>query len=212
MKIPMTERLSPDIRVPKGPRKGEHRFYKTALLNTLIHLYPRHCLEIGTWRGGSAKIFERYFDEHRPDGTLVTADIRRYKDVASDRVHQVLVYPHDLGVFQLHRSVKEEHLIPGWRYHLASSVEDNAAIVLRGIMAPAFDFVFVDGDHRHLLKDLEIVKLVTKSPHYALLDDTQTGIWDCGRVYHDDVKHRYGHYDFDDWPIFTGTSLIWEKP
>ena len=55
------------------------------------------------------------------------------------------------------------------------------------------------------------MNLVTRPPRHALLDDTQTEIWDCHRVYHEDVKHRYSHYDFKDWPIFTGVSLIWEK-
>lgn len=174
MKIPLVERLPPDICVPKGPHKDRYRFYKTALFNALIYLHPRHCLEIGTWEGGSAKVFERYFEECRRDGSLVTADIKRYKDVSSERVRQVLVYPHDLDVMQFHRSVEEKHLIPDWRYHVDSSVEDNATIMLRATKANAFDFVFVDGDHRHLLKDLEIVERVTKFPHYALLDDTQT--------------------------------------
>jgi len=215
MKIPLVEKLPPDIRVPKGKYEGTDRYYKTALWNTLLHLRPLICLEIGTWKGGSAKIFERYFGRYQPHGLLVTADVRKYTNVASQWVRQILVCPHDLNICQNYR-VKEEDLLPNWRERVADSIEANSAILRREleklrIEVPLFDFAFVDGDHWHLLKDLEIVRQIVAWPHYALLDDTQTGIWECGKVYHEQVKHEWNHYDFDDWDIFTGTSLIWEK-
>lgn len=217
MKIPLTERLPHDLIIPKGPREGEPRYYKTALLNTLIHLHPRICLEIGTWMGGSAKIFERYFREYCPDGFLVTADVKRYANVDSEQVRQVKVYPHTVDIFKYHKKVKEANLLPGWRDVVGRglSVQANIAILLRGalhdIEASFYDFVFVDGDHWNLLKDVEIVERATKPPKYALLDDTTAYVWKASQDYHDYVKPDWETYDFEDWDIFPGTSLIWKK-
>jgi len=213
MKIPLVERLPPDVRIPLGPRKGERRYYKTALLNTLIHLRPRACLEIGTWRGGSAKIFRRYFEQYRPDGFLITADIKQYVTIKDKRVYQTRVYPHTLKILQLHKSVKEADLLPDWRDKVDVSVKANIAILriaLNAFRAKRFDFAFVDGDHWNLLKDVDIVSRVTKRPRYMLLDDTTAHVWDCSQVYFDEIKPNWGTYDFDGWDIFTGTSLIWD--
>lgn len=213
MKIPIAKKRPPDIHVPRGPRKGTPRHYKMALLNTLIHLRPKICLEIGTWKGGSALIFEHYFEHYQPHGVLVTADVRKYTNVASKRVRQVIVYPHSLDVCK-HYSVEERHLLPNWRNRVGDSVTMNADILfnelveIEGFLAN-FDFAFIDGDHENLLRDLEIVEQVGRPPYYTLLDDTQTGIWECGKVYHEQVKHEWNHYDFEDWDVFTGTSLIW---
>lgn len=212
MKIPLIEKLPPDIRIPKGPRQGEHRYYKTALWNTLIHLRPRVCLEIGTWKGGSAKIFRRYFEQHRPDGILVTADIKKYTNVADKRVRQVKVYPHTPDIFKYHKTVAESDLLLDWRDKMDDSVEANTVVLLNALVgtgAKIYDFAFVDGDHWNLLKDVDIVKRVVKPPRYALLDDTTAYVWECSWVYRDEIKPKCETYDFEDWDIFTGTSLIW---
>jgi predicted O-methyltransferase YrrM len=214
MKIPLVERLPRDLVIPKGACEGEPRYYKTALLNTLIHLCPRVCLEIGTWMGGSAAIFERYFEEYRPDGFLVTADVKRYTNIASERVHQVKVYPHTLDILKYHQKVRETSLLSGWRERVSVSAKANAAILLGAMTvtgAQAYDFVFVDGDHWNLLKDVEIVERVTKPPKHALLDDTTAYVWKASWDYHSHVKPHWETYDFEDWDIFTGTSLIWKE-
>lgn len=210
MRIAIVEELQADIRIPKGPHEGELRYYKTALLNTLIHLRPRLCLEIGTWRGGSAKVFRYYFNKYCPTGHLVTADIKRYENITSKHVTQVRVYPHTLDIFALHKKVAEDDLLPNWRRNVERSVEANANMVLSPISKKKFDFAFVDGDHWNLLKDVEIVKRVVKPPGYALLDDTTAFVWPCSWVYQDEIKPHFNTYDFEDWRMFPGTSLIWK--
>lgn len=214
MRIAVVKELPPDLKLPKGPRKGQDRYYKMALLNTLLHLRPHVCLEIGTWKGGSVNIFQRYFEQCRPDGILVTVDIKKYVSVSSKRVLQVDVYPHTLDILSLHKKIAESDLLLGWRKNADRSVEANTDIlrrVLANIGRKWFDFAFVDGDHWNLLKDVEIVKRVVRPPRYALLDDTTTDVFPCSRVYRDEIKPRFNTYDFEDWRIFTGTSLIWKK-
>jgi len=61
------------------------------------------------------------------------------------------------------------------------------------------------------LGDLEIVKQVCRHPHYTLIDDTKEALHESCRVYRDRICHEYNHYEFEDWPIFVGVSLIWDK-
>lgn len=214
MKIPLVEKLPPDICIPKGPRKGEHRYYKTALWNTLLHLKPRLCLEIGTWKGGSTKIFQRYFAEHRPDGYLVTADIKFYVLLTDSRIRHVRVYPHTADILDLFKKIKPGQLLPHWRERVDNSVALNSEILLTAlssVRSGLFDFAFVDGDHWHLGKDMEIVENVLRRDGYALLDDTTAYVWPSSQFYHDEIKPVYETYDFEDWPVFPGTSLVWKR-
>ena len=82
---------------------------------------------------------------------------------------------------------------------------------LEKIKENVFDFCFIDGDHQKIsfLNDLKIAKTLTVYPHYALLDDTKEEAHECASVYKETVVKEYGHYEFEDWPIFVGASLIW---
>ena len=91
MNIPLTEWNPCADRVSKGEDGKRHAdWYKTGLLNALIHFRPRVCLEIGTNKGGTTAVFERYFSLWREDGMLVTVDIEKFVDVSSKRVKQVV--------------------------------------------------------------------------------------------------------------------------
>lgn len=215
VKIPIVERLPPDIQIQRGPMTGEAKYYKMALLNTLIHLHPCMCLEIGTWHGGSSRIFEQYFEEHCPDGFLVTADINVYTRLVGPRVKQVRAYPHMLEILDYHKKLSGSDFLPDWEKMVDHSVEVNSFIVLQALWASQrtqlFDFAFIDGDHQSLLKDIEIVERVVKSPWYALLDDTTSRAWKCSEDYYNEIKPLWESYDFDDWDVFAGCSLIWKN-
>ncbi|MEE9166840.1 MAG: class I SAM-dependent methyltransferase [Candidatus Neomarinimicrobiota bacterium] len=212
--VPLVELLpGPDRTIRGGPFAGTGCYYKTGLLNTLIKLRPTVCLEIGTYYGESSDVFDHYFRKYRPNGILITADIRNHKSLASDRIHQVLVYPHVENISD-HHDVSSEQMLPDSARHTNDSVNANCEIIqseLSKIGAKAFDFCFVDGDHQEtsLLKDLQIVKTLSHSPHYALLDDTKDEIHESFTLYQKDLVRRYEHFDFEDWPIFVGASLIW---
>ncbi|XOA42579.1 MAG: hypothetical protein ACKKMO_02090 [Candidatus Nealsonbacteria bacterium] len=201
--------------VRKGKFAGTRCYYKTALLNTLIKLRPKICLEIGTNYGGTAKIFKYYFKKYKPGGVLITADIRKYIDLGDKHIKQVLVYSHMANI-ENHHDVFARQMLSGFHTHLNDSVKANCEILkreLRKIDADAFEFCFIDGDHQEIsfLRDLEIAKKLSHFPHYALLDDTKEEEHECSFVYNKELVKKVSHYDFDDWPIFIGMSLIWEK-
>jgi len=197
----------------KGQFAGAKCYYRTALLNVLIKLKPKICLEIGTHTGLTAQVFTAYFEKYKADGKLITADIKKYVDIKSDFSKQVLVYPHTLNVAEYH-DVSSQDMLAGWAAQSQDSVKANCRILkeeLVNIGADHFDFCFIDGDHQEasLRKDLEIAKALSRYPHYALLDDTKEGFHECSAVYAKSIINEVSHYDFDDWPIFIGSSLIW---
>jgi hypothetical protein len=211
--IPIRELLlGPDRIINKGPFAGKPCYYKTGLLNTLIALRPQICLEIGTYYGGTKKNFEYYFRKYEPKGVLITADIRKYINLTSKRVRQVLVYPHVCNICKYH-DITPDQLLPDFEMHFDDSVEANCEILrkeLKAVGAECFDFCFVDGDHQEVsfLRDLQIARLLSRPPHYTLIDDTKDEIHECAIVYKR-LMNEVNHYDFDDWPIFVGMSLIW---
>jgi hypothetical protein len=213
MNIPLVTNLGPDGTIIEGVHKGREHYYKTALLNTLIALKPRVCLEIGTLHGGTVRVFEKYFDEYRPDGVLVTADIKIYNDLRSPRVRQVRLYPHVAYFNDLH-NVEEADLLPDGATKWEQSVELNVAILreeLDNIGAEAFDFAFIDGDHRKASaeKDIIIAKALTAPPHYILMEDIREGLHEVSRYYEEVVSKEWEHWDFEDWGMLSGTALIW---
>ena len=201
--------------IRKGKFRGRNCYYKVGLLNTLIKLKPKLCLEIGTHLGGTAKIFEYYFKKYRPDGILITCDIKCYIKLNSKYIRQVIVYPHINNIEDYHKVTKNE-LLPAYEDHLENSVKANCEIIkkeLSKIRASSFDFYFIDGDHTRIsfLKDIEIAKALSTPPHYILLDDTKEEDHECCFVYQNELKLKFNHYDFDDWLIFVSMSLIWDK-
>ena len=198
-----------------GKFAGKKCYYKTGLFNTLIKLRPRICLEIGTYYGGTARVFERYFKKYRRDGLLITADIKKYKDIEGKYIIQVVVYPH-VGNIGKYHNVFRKDLLPDAEKKMGNSLEENCKILkeeLKKIGAEYFDFSFIDGDHQRIsfLRDIEIARRLSNSPHYILLDDTKDEAHESAFVYQGEIKNRFNHYDFEDWPIFVGMSLIWDK-
>jgi hypothetical protein len=214
--IPLVELFAgPDRVIRKGRYEGTGCYYRTALLNALVRIRPRVCLEIGTYKGVTSRVFEHYFSKYEPKGVLITTDIRRYADISSDRVRQVIVYPHVANITHFH-DVTREQMLPDADAHVNDSLEANCAILrseMKKIGAGVFDFSFVDGDHQRtsFLRDLEIVRALSRPPHYALLDDTKDETHECATIYQEELINRVSHYDFDDWPIFVGVSLIWSQ-
>jgi hypothetical protein len=201
--------------IRKGKFAGKKCYYKTALLNTLIKLKPKICLEIGTHLGRTTEIFDYYFKKYQPEGILITVDIRKYVDLKNNRIKQVLVYPHVANIAQYH-DVAPNQMLADYKDHFNDSVKANCEILkreLKKIGAKVFDFSFVDGDHQRtsFLRDLEIVKRLSRPPHYALLDDTKDKEHESAFIYQKELIDKFNHYDFEDWPIFIGMSLIWDK-
>jgi cephalosporin hydroxylase len=217
MKVPLVmERFGgPDRTIGTGDYAGSSCYYKTGLLNTLIALNPRVCLEIGTHQGGTAMVFLEYFGSFRPDGILVTADVKKYVHLPVPCVRQAIVYPHSADVVTRHWVTSDE-LLDNDPTVYDKSVALNSAILaewLAKIGADNYDFAFIDGDHAResLLRDIEIATRLTSPPHYMLLDDTKEGTHQVSVVYRDELLPKYDTYDFEDWPIFVGASLIWKE-
>jgi len=213
--IPLQINLGPDGVIIAGEHAGKEHFYHSALYNTLLTLQPRTCLEIGTWFGGTVRVFERYFEEHQPDGRLVTADIMLRGNLATERVRQVQVYPHSRTYWTRH-PVTDADLLPDGCNQIDRSEELNRAILQRELSsldAPYYDFAFIDGDHakESVEKDIAIAKSLTHPPHYIMLEDVCEGIHEVSAYFRDDISKVWQHYDFADWPILAGCALIWEK-
>lgn len=195
-----------------GPHAGKWSQHQTALLNTLIKFKPRYCLEIGTYYGATAKVFEQYFRKFRTDGRLITADIKRYADLATMYVKPALVYPHVNNPGDIH-FVKPDELLPGYADHLRDSVSANIEMLRKELMmlgGTFFDFAYIDGDHQEIsfLKDLEIAVRLLAPGSFILIDDIKDECHECAMAYRQKIASCVEHYDFDDWPIFAGLGLV----
>ena len=70
----------PKWRLPHSPKYpqwfNKRCHYLDGLYSSLVHFRPKYCLEIGTHKGdNSTAIFQKYFDDHMPEGVLITLDI-----------------------------------------------------------------------------------------------------------------------------------------
>ena len=140
-----------------------------ALLSTLIHLKPKHCLEIGTFQGQSAEVFQYYFDHYQPDGLLVTIDIKLY---------QQLTY----------KNVKQKHSDTIWKGGVLPFVEDSVdknTEIINDVFDGTFDFCFLDGDHQYVSADhdMQIATKLLKPPQYILFDDINDPQHECDKLY-----------------------------
>ena len=216
MNIPLQINLGPDGTIIGGPYKGQEHYYKTALYNVLLALYPKYCLEIGTWFGGTVRVFERYFEEHQKNGRLVTADIMQRDILVSKRVHRVQVYPHSRTYWQRH-PVTDADLLPDGSERIEISRQLNTTILQDALDviggSSVYDIAFVDGDHakESVEKDIAICKSLTCYPHYILLEDVREGIHEVSQYYEKEISKAWNHHDFEDWPVLSGCALIWEK-
>lgn len=191
---------------------GKLSFYLDSLFATLVELKPKNCIEVGTNYGGSARIFQDYFNKYMPNGQLITLDIKSYGDISElKNVKQVIVYPYDDTVTKWHY-VTENELLPEhkcWNEALTKNIRRVKNLSID------FDFAFIDGDHfrQSLLNDIELCTQVTNEPHYILIDDTEDERHDSSKVFNEELvtSDEWNTYDFSDWTIRTGTGLIWKK-
>lgn len=217
MKIERTRFTQADGSINMGPKAGHQRFYRDALYSVLEHLRPTLCLEIGTYYGGSSAVFQEYFDKLCPEGKLVTCDVNKYTELNMPNVEQVLVYPH-LTKSQMDRwhALDSNKMLPD--AYTRDDIVESSHIYNIEILKPygEFDFCFLDGDHTTLsaARDWIIADSVLKHPKYVLFDDSKEYEHDCAK-WIDDMRtyepQLYNFYDFDDWEVTVGASLIWGK-
>ena len=211
MKIPYThKKYGPNGAILRGPKQGINRYYLDSLYNSLLELRPKLCLEIGTHFGGSSIVFQDYFDEYMPDGLLITCDIKKYTDLSHMKnVRFVQVHAH-INNMKTHHMVRDDELLPKTEY----SMHDNAVLIYNVADGKKLDFVYIDGDHQAISfdNDLDIARCCKKQNAWILVDDTS-------EEYHELAKHfqkfrnnpKWEVYDFNDWEVLTGTSLLREN-
>ncbi len=218
MKMPIFKDLPSDGTMGPAARElcGTPRYYRMAIYNTLLHMMPKYCLEIGTNMGETAYLFGKYFQHFQPEGFVVTTDVGVFHEVEHPNVKQVLVYPHVPDVDK-HCDVPIGTMLPNITdEHIENSIHLNFTLLtfaLNQLGAQHFDFCFLDGDHyaESVRKDLELVKLLVKPPHYCIIDDVDDYHHEVAQYYHDVVKKEWRSYEFEDWDVYTGCALIWSK-
>ena len=232
MRIPYAEVPSHADYEPEY-RKVKSTIYncsQQAIWNICLVLKPKYILDIGTWGGSSAMLAAHYLDDYAPDGHVVTVDVQTHTGQrVGDHplVSQVWAYPHTLEGLEPYPWAMKKRLRPDFEQYISQSVRLNIALILSSLAIAGgelFDFAYVDGDHTRVgvRRDLEIVKQVTKPPHYALLDDVYSWMG-CAKEYRDAIQHEYNQYDFegDGWENFVEPrldvlglprcALVWEK-
>ena len=198
----------------KFPPSGKpERHFRDALYASLLHLKPKLCLEIGTHIGQSTAVFQEYFTDYEPNGLVVTVDIKKYVNIETKNVKQVIVHPHVSNSSDWHY-VNNEELLD----HNVDSVTKNTELIkesIRNFTANRFDFCFLDGDHQKesVTKDLLISKNLLDGNQYILLDDTEEEGHDSKTVYEKMVSEgSHSIYDFSkEWGCYSGCALIWDK-
>lgn len=177
-----------------------------AIYACLLQVRPKFCLEIGTFHGQSAAVFQYYFDRYCPDGLLVTCDIKKYVELHLKNVRQVIVHPYVNNSCQWHYVQQEELLGVG-------TPRDNIEIIKQ--YHDEFDFCFLDGDHQEVsaLADLEVCRELAAPPKYILFDDIDEDVHDSKRVYNNIIKNdpNLNIDDFQNWNFWVGAALLWEK-
>ena len=188
------------------------RHFRDALYASLLHVKPKYCLEIGTHIGQSTAVFQRYFEEHEPEGVVVTVDITKLVNIKSHNVKQIIVHPHVPNSDEFHRV--DDHLLT----HEIDSVKENTKLIqeaIRNYPTSFFDFCFLDGDHQRqsVINDFEISRNVLDGSQYILLDDTEEEHHDSKRVYEEIVSSQsHNVYDFSkEWDCYCGCALLWNK-
>lgn len=187
------------------------RNYLDALYSCLVELKPKRCLEIGTNLGNSARVFQEYFSNNNNDGLLASCDIQQYVDLSDlKNIHQVRVYPHIID-FSLHH-IDTNKLLPDYKevYYAEATINNNIEILKE--YGP-FDFIFLDGDHQaeSVHKDLEISLALLSDGGKILFDDIAESHHDSCGIYHNELKPKFNHYEFEDWDVAVGAALIWKK-
>lgn len=193
------------------------RLYRRCLLNTLIALKPKNCLEIGTHTYQSTSVFSHYFNWHQPEGRVITADISVWnRGEPPPGAHPVMVYPHEFDIENRHGGINIYH--SNWKKKIAAggnSVQINGKIIwdkMEDLDIGAFDFVFLDGDHSHkgFYSDLYISLALTHEDSWLLIDDTFDSRNELFYSYRELAK-KNKFYTYNDWKVKPGMSLIQMK-
>lgn len=182
-----------------------------ALYDTLVYLKPKYCLEIGTFHGKSAAVFQKYFNDYQPYGKLVTIDIKKYIDLSHmPNIIQLIVHPHVKNSTQWHYVTNDE-LLP----YVEQSYLKNIHIIQQAFTDIMFDFCFLDGDHQlpSIQNDFLIARLLLKYPQYILFDDIDIVAHESMQYYLTNIKTNPNLYvyDYSDRKEWTGAALIWNK-
>lgn len=177
------------------------RGYRKALLNTLIHLKPKYCLELGTYLYQSSKVFAYYFEKYEPEGKLITADISEWTrdSVPPKSVFPIMVYPHTLDVEQYHGSIKIFH--PNWQKKVGNTIKINGDLIhgkMEEMGIPSFDFVFLDSCHCYdgFYSDLYITVALTGKESYILIDDIHDQNNVQSEIYRNNIAPKNNFYEF----------------
>ena len=184
-------------------------YFRDALFASLVYLKPKLCLEIGTYIGQSTEVFQKYFDQYEPDGVVVTVDIKKYIDIETKNIKQLIVHPHVSNSSDWHYVKNEELLDCNNSTHL------NSKIIEEAVGGAKIDFCFLDGDYQResVINDFTISRNVLGGDQYILLDDTEEAGHDSKTIYGEIVDaNTHNVYGFSkEWGVYCGCALIWNK-
>lgn len=194
------------------------RKYRNAILNTLLTLKPKFCLEIGTFLFQTSAVFAWYFQTRRIDGKLITADIAKWTRGGDPlNVYPVMVYPYEIDVESRHGGIEVYYKDYKEKLIKHDGLTLNLEIIqdkMDELSIDYFDFVFVDGDHSYLAieNDLIIAKVLCRPNGYILIDDVMDNYHDGQVKFYNELK-RTGNtfYEFEDWEISPQIALIKNK-
>jgi len=183
------------------------RSYLNTLLNILIELKPLYCLEIGTFKYGSASIFARYFERYQQKGKLITCDIGKYDDNIYDKVYPVIVHPYIEDSKNFHGYLTQNV------YYKENSEELNKKIILDKMLELSIDkfhFSFIDGDHNivSFLKDVRVSKELTSQDGYILIDDIDDNNHSLSKFYHENLKLNNNFYEIEGMALIQNKEFI----
>ena len=204
---------------PKYPQWfNKQCHYLDALYSSLVHFKPKYCLEIGTHMGdNSTKVFQKYFDNHMPEGLLITLDIVPCENLNYKNVKQVLVNPHHNKIYET-CGAGGRWFSSDVNFNSEDSVKNNVDKIsnfISEIGFESFEFCFLDGDHEResFLGDLDTSSRLLSSGGHIMIDDTKEEYHPCCHIFQEEIRTsgKYNVYDFDDWDKFVGCSIVWKK-
>ena len=160
------------------------RNYRRAILNMLIQLKPKYCLEIGTHLYQTSKVFGYYFEKYEPEGKLITVDIADWKveNPFPKYITEIIVYPYDLDIEKRHGNLEVyyqdwKETVSAWKNKLSEINWLKIYVPMKKlkILPNRFDFAFIDGDHSEyaIKEDLRMAKDMVNDNGYILIDDIE---------------------------------------
>ena len=209
-------------RIGQGRFKGIPSYYRDALYSIIKHFDVKTCLEIGTHIGQTSNVIRQCFEKYRPDGKLVTVDIKTMTTFDSPNIAHRVVHPYVHNSTEWHY-VTEDDLLEVYPTRI-QNVNANIEIInkalasldrLDGVEDRKFDLVFVDGDHQEesVFADFYLAEQVSHFPHRVFMDNIEDLNHDSPRIYHEHLSKdpNWNTYHFKDWHRFAEAALIWKK-